>query len=80
MLLAQDARNRIETLTKTEKTLRVMQRMISPAWLPGQLDRNLEFAEKITGQIPVCNYRCTKEPEAAVYLKETFVDIEKSGK
>lgn len=80
VLLAQDARNRIETLTKTEKILKVMQRMISPAWLPGQLDRNLEFAEKITGQIPVCSYRCTKEPEAAVYLKETFVDIEKSGK
>lgn len=80
VLLAQDAQNRIETLTKTEKTLRVMQRMISPAWLPGQLDRNLEFAEKIIKQIPVCSYRCTKEPEAAVYLKETFVDIEKSGK
>lgn len=77
VLLAQDAQNRLETLTQAEKTLRVMQRMISPVWLPEQLDQNLKFAGRIAAQIPVCSYRCTKEPEAAVYLKETFVDIEK---
>ena len=76
VLLAQDAQNHLETLTQTEKTLRVMQRMISPVWLPEQLDRNLKFAGKIAAQIPVCSYRCTKEPEAAAYLKENFVDIE----
>ena len=81
VLLAQDAQNRLETLTQTEKILRVMQRMISPAWLSGQLDRNLEFAGKIAAQIPVCSYHCTKEPEAALHLKENFVDnYRKNGK
>ena len=47
VLLGRDSQtDRLEKLPPSEKILRVMQRMISPAWKEIQLTRNLSFAEK----------------------------------
>ena len=43
----------LEELTPSEKVLRVMQRMISPAWKERQLSENLFFAEEIADHVPV---------------------------
>lgn len=65
--------NHVQELTPCEKTLRVMQRMISPAWTELLLSQNLEFAEKLSDLIPVLHLSCTKNP-SAVYTIQHVID------
>lgn len=55
----------IEELSAQDKILRVMQRMISPAWTEELLNRNLSFASEIADKVPVFHLSCTMHPSAA---------------
>ena len=63
----------LEELTSSEKIIRVMQRMISPAWKERFFSMNLEFAEEIADHAPVLYLRCTKNP-SAVYTVQKEID------
>ena len=78
VLLGRDSQtDRLEKLPPSEKILRVMQRMISPAWKEIQLTRNLSFAEKIADCVPVLHFLCTKNPSAA-YTMKNAIDLRRS--
>lgn len=70
ILLKQAATERLETLSPDEQVLGILQRVISPSDSELHICKNLEIIEKITKQIPVFRLHCTKEPEAAIYMKE----------
>ena len=79
ILLNRGQTDHLEALSPEEKTLKVMQRLISPAWTPEQLQQNLAFSQQLTGSIPVYQLFCTKEPSAAYTMKakidEDFLKI-----
>lgn len=70
VLLKQAAGERLETLSLDEQIIGVLQRIISPSDTRSSLCKNLEVIEEITKQIPVFRLHCTKEPQAAIYMKE----------
>ena len=53
--------------------LRIMQRMISPSWKERFFSMNLDFAEKIAGQVPILHLLCTRNP-SAVYTVQREID------
>ena len=55
----------IQELSAGEKTVRVMQRLISPCWSEEQLSENLAFSEALAENLPVLSFLCTKNPSAA---------------
>lgn len=77
VLLGRDTQtDHLEELLPSEKILRVMQRMISPAWKELQLSQNLSFAEKIAEHVPVLHFLCTKNPSAAHTMKASIDQLE----
>ena len=66
----------LEELNPSEKVLRVMQRMISPAWTERQLSENLFFAGEIADRVPVLHLFCTKNTSAACVMKNTIDQLE----
>lgn len=66
----------LKELEPSEKVLRVMQRMISPAWKERQLSENLFFAEEIADHMPVLYLLCTKNPSAALTAKNAIDNLE----
>lgn len=66
----------LEELNPSEKVLRVMQRMISPAWTERQLSENLFFAGEIADRVPVLHLLCTKNSSAACVMKNTIDQLE----
>lgn len=70
ILLKQAPEDWVEELTPDRKQLLVCQRLISPAWSPELFEKNMDIAEKITGQVLVCKLNCTKEYSAAETIKE----------
>ena len=74
VLLGRDpAKDFLTELTPSEKIIRVMQRMISPAWKERFFSLNLEFAEEIADHVPVLYLLCTKNP-SAVYTIQKEID------
>ena len=63
------SKNHFEDLNESEQILRVMQRMISPAWKEQQLSLNLMFAEEIVSRVPVFSFLCMPQPSSAQSLK-----------
>lgn len=63
----------LQELTPSEKVIRVMQRMISPSWKERFFSMNLDFAEKIAGQVPILHLLCTRNP-SAVYTVQREID------
>lgn len=63
-------REQTEELPASDKILRVMQRMISPAWTEELLSRNLSFASEIADKVPVFHLSCTMHPSAAQAAKD----------
>ena len=61
---------------KEQKTLRVMQRMISPPWTAGLMKKNLAFAEEIANEKPVYFLRCTKNDTAAEVMHHRITEDE----
>lgn len=77
VLLGRDPQtDHLEELSPSEKILRVMQRMISPAWKELQLSQSLSFAEKIAEHVPVLHFLCTKNPSAAHTMKAAIDRLE----
>lgn len=70
VLLGRDSNDHVEPLSTYEKTIKVMQRMISPVWKEELLDKNLELAEEIAKSVPVLHLLCTKEPTAVETVKK----------
>ena len=64
----------LEELNPSEKILRVMQRMISPAWTERQLSENLFFAGEIADRVPVLHLLCTKNFSAACVMKNPSIN------
>lgn len=73
VLLGRDTTDHVEESETDEKILRVMQRMISPAWTAEMMEKNLEFSEKLVDLIQVWNLYCTKN-EGAVYAIKEMID------
>ena len=69
ILLGRASDDHLETLDDTLKTLRVMQRLISPSWTPEGLERNLDFAAELSREIPIFHLCCTKNPSAVDVVK-----------
>lgn len=69
VLLRQAPRNRLEALRADQKQLYAANRLISPAWTEEQLAANLAFADALAQRVPVWRYHCTKEPDAAAFLR-----------
>ena len=79
VLLGRDPQtDHLEELAPSEKILRVMQRMISPAWKERQLSENLFFAEEIADHVPVLHFLCTKNPSAAHTMKHAIDQLEET--
>ena len=70
ILLQQGRVNALEPLTPEEKQLRLLNRLISPAWTREQLEENLAFAGALGERVPVWRYTCTKEADSARFLRE----------
>lgn len=70
VLLGKDSNDHVEPLSAYEKTMKVMQRMISPVWKEELLDKNLELAAEIAKGVPVLHLFCTKEPTAVETVKK----------
>lgn len=66
----------LEELNPSEKVLRIMQRMISPAWTERQLSENLFFAGEIADRVPVLHLLCTKNASAACVMKNAIDQLE----
>ena len=66
----------MDELSTQEKILRVMQRMISPAWTAELLDQNLSFASKTADKVPVFHLSCTMRPSAAQTAREAIDRLE----
>ena len=75
VLLGRDITDHVEELESDEKVLRVMQRMISPAWTGEMVEKNLGFSEKLVDLIQVWNLYCTKNPSAVYTIKEEIDKI-----
>ena len=69
ILLGRASDDHLETLDDTLKTLRVMQRLISPSWTAEGLERNLDFAAELSREIPIFHLCCTKNPSAVDVIK-----------
>ena len=70
VLLKQASGERLETLSPDEQIIGLLQRIISSSDTCFSLYKNLEVIGEITKQIPVFRLHCTKEPQAAIYMKE----------
>ena len=70
----------VDTLTEEQKTLRVMQRMISPPWTAELMVKNLKFAEAVAKEKPVYFLRCTKNDTAAETIRRQIEEDEKRQK
>ena len=66
----------LQELSPSEKVIRIMQRMISPAWTERQLSENLFFAGEIADRVPVLHLLCTKNASAACVMKNTIDQLE----
>ena len=66
----------VDTLTEEQKTLRVMQRMISPPWTAELMVKNLKFAEAVAKEKPVYFLRCTKNDTAAETIRRQIEEDE----
>ena len=59
----------MEEIAEDEKPLRVMQRMITPAWTKDFMLLNLKLAKAVTKEIPVWKLFCTKNPSAVEVIR-----------
>lgn len=79
VLLEKASSEELVSMTKEQKTLRVMQRMISPPWTAELMLKNLKFAELIAEEKPVYFLRCTKNDAAAETMRQQITEDEKKA-
>ncbi|MCD8014030.1 MAG: PqqD family protein [Lachnospiraceae bacterium] len=70
ILLKQAMHNLCLTPEPDRQVLLLSQRFISPVWTREQLEINLQFAHALTSLAPIRHLSCTKEDEAALYMKK----------
>ena len=75
--LKQGDTNHCSSLSADEKALLILQRSISPAFTKKMLSSNLDFAQRLSGNVFVTRLFCTKEPDAAEYMKCQIDQYEK---
>lgn len=78
-LLKQAPENRIIPLSEEEQILSVMQRMISPSWTSGLLEKNLAFAGKLAEKTTILRLLCTKDTNAAHLMKQTIDSLQETS-
>ena len=76
VLLEKAPSEELVSLTEEQKTLRVMQRMISPPWTAELMVKNLKFAEAVAKEKPVYFLRCTKNDTAAETIRRQIEEDE----
>lgn len=69
VLLGRAQSDHVEEIAEEEKPLRVMQRMITPAWTRDLMLFNLRLAEEVTKSVPVWKLFCTKNPSAVETIR-----------
>lgn len=80
VLLGRDpVSDHLKPLSPDDKVLRVMQRMISPAWKEQLFSQNLLFAEEIADRVPVLHLSCTRNPSAVFTIKAEIDRLEDSN-
>lgn len=80
IFLKQFSEDVIAELSPAQKTLRIMQRFISPTWTAQGLKANLDFAGRLAPQILMCQLQCTKNPSAAALMKRWIDQNDMAGK
>lgn len=70
IFLGRSNENIIEQLSPDKKALLLMQRLISPAWTPKMLTRNLEFSTALAKETALCRLKCVKEAPAVEAIKQ----------
>lgn len=76
VLLGRDNHDHFVPFTQEEKVVRVLQRLISPAWTAEQLLQNLNFSNEVSSRIPILQLLCTKQPSAAQSAKAEIDRLE----
>lgn len=69
ILLKQAEEDNVEKLSPDVQRLLVLQRLISPTWMPHMLELNLCLVEKLVPQIYVARLNCTREFSAVTAMK-----------
>ena len=72
IFLKQAKEDRVELLEADRKSMRIVQRLISPSYVKEQLQANVEFAVNLGKRIPCWRLQCTKNVSAAALMKETI--------
>lgn len=75
VFLKQEPVNLASELTLEQAQLKIMQRMISPAWFASQVEKNLTAAGRIADLIQAFKMYCTKDDDAAITLKASIDNI-----
>lgn len=70
--LGKGSKEEARRLSVSEGELSLAQRLVSPAWTEGMFLRNLAFAKTLTAAVPLFGLRCTKEPSAAITMREAI--------
>lgn len=73
ILLVQSAQNEVQELSEELSQLLIFQRFISPTWFVRQVDKCLEFADRLQKRAYVCRLMCTPHPDAAQVMK-SYID------
>ena len=69
ILLKQSKKNVIEELTPDTKRLLIAQRLVSPAWDKSMWNKTMTLVDSLADDLFVCRLHCTKEKEAAEFMK-----------
>jgi len=69
IFLTQGADNKMISLSKDQKLLRLLHRSISPGWKEEMQERNYSVVEELIDKILICHLSCNQEKEAAACSK-----------
>lgn len=69
ILLKQASVDRVEELSPDVQRLLILQRLISPSWIPQMLDCNLRLVDKLIPQIYVARLNCTRNISAVTAIR-----------
>lgn len=70
ILLRQAGEDYLEELSADRKRLLVLQRLISPTWIPEMLSANLNLVDELADKIYIARLHCTKNFSAVEVMKE----------
>lgn len=74
IFLGRSNENIVEELSPDKKALLLMQRLISPAWTPNMLTKNLDFSTALAKKAELCRLKCSKDSSAVELMKQWIDD------